>query len=351
MQVVTLVRRPGRAHDRVMRIESSVTSISWIPSEAITGMAKMPFEAGVAHYDDPPPDVVEDLEALRAADRFRFANELRAFVEVDDAGAIVGYGHLGGGRMGVTKVRAGRREVTFAAFAMPDLQPEPEVGDGWVRFVQTAGGRTGVPAPRRVARPPFAQWEAPLVWTTLALTIHADGTSEHEVVGGSPFPRSWIYDRDGKVVAKTGLLDFKHWYRHAFGKHSPWGDEDSPALVTAVETALERELSLAIMRGGAKPAIRKVAEGKTLTEQGEPGDEMFLLLDGVLTVEVDGETLAELGPGAVLGERALLEGGVRTSTLRAATRCKVAVARGDQIDRDVLAELSTGHRREEQRQR
>ena len=39
-----------------MRVESSVTSITWIPSEAISGMPKMPFELGVAHYDDPPPE-------------------------------------------------------------------------------------------------------------------------------------------------------------------------------------------------------------------------------------------------------------------------------------------------------
>jgi hypothetical protein len=49
----------------------------------------------------------------------------------------------------------------------------------------------------------------------------------------------------------------------------------------------------------------------------------------------------------VLGERAVLEGGVRTSTLRAATTCKVASARGDQLDRSALTELSTGHRRED----
>jgi hypothetical protein len=38
---------------------------------------------------------------------------------------------------------------------------------------------------------------------------------------------------------------------------------------------------------------------------------------------------------------------VRTSTLRTATVCKVAVAAGDQLDRSTLAELSTGHRRED----
>ena len=42
-----------------MRIESSVTAISWIPSEAIEGMPKVPFELGIGHYDEPPPDRLE----------------------------------------------------------------------------------------------------------------------------------------------------------------------------------------------------------------------------------------------------------------------------------------------------
>ena len=65
-----------------------------------------------------------------------------------------------------------------------------------------------------------------------------------------PVPRHWIYDHHGPLVQKSGLVDFKDWYQRAFGKHTPWGDEDSPALVTEVETALERELSGSIMRGG-----------------------------------------------------------------------------------------------------
>ena len=39
-----------------MRFEGSVTAISWIPSEAIEGLPKLPFELGVGHYDEPPPD-------------------------------------------------------------------------------------------------------------------------------------------------------------------------------------------------------------------------------------------------------------------------------------------------------
>ncbi len=331
-----------------MRIESSVTSLSWIPSEAVKGATKVPFEVGVAHYDQTPPEVLGDLAELRAADRFRFANRLAAWAEVED-GRVVdsGVGDGSGGMIGSTTMRLGKRSATFAAVSLPDLTSEPEVGDGWVRFTQTAGGRTGVPAPRRVRRAPFVQMSAPLAWSTLSLTLHADGRVEPELTGASPFPRHWVYGDDGALLAKTGLVDFKTWYRTAFGKHSPWGDEDSPALVTAVETALERALSEQLMRGDAKPTIKKVKKGRVLVEQGDQGDDLFLVLDGVLTVEVDGEPLAELGPGALLGERAALEGGVRTSTLRAVTACTVASAPASAIDRDALLEVATGHRRED----
>ena len=330
-----------------MRIESSVTSLSWIPSEAVTGMTRLPFEMGVAHYDPPPPDRLDDLEALRLADRFRFANDLRAWIEVED-GRIVRWGHEGRGHIGSTTVRMGPKAVTFQAVAFPDIRPEPEVSEAAVRFVQTAGGRTGVPAPRTVRRPPFVQVAAPLAWSTLALTIRADGTSEWEVPGASPFPRHWIYDHTGALAAKTGMIDFEQWYRTAFGKHSPWGDEDSPALVTVAETALERELSKRIMRAGARPEILGLEAGELLVRQGDPGEAIFLLLDGVLDVEVDGAKLAEVGPGAILGERAVLEGGRRTATLRAVTPVKVARAGAEEIDSDALAEVSRGHRREEE---
>jgi CRP-like cAMP-binding protein len=118
-------------------------------------------------------------------------------------------------------------------------------------------------------------------------------------------------------------------------------------LVTEVETALERSLATTIMRHDAKPSIRKVRIGTALVEQGQPGTELYLLLDGVLRVEIDGSALADLGPGSLVGERALLEGGRRTSTLRAVTACKVAVASATDIDPEALAELSLVHRRED----
>jgi hypothetical protein len=330
-----------------MNIRAAVTSISWIPSEAIAGATKLPFETGVAHYDPPPPDAIEDLEELRRTDRFRFANELHGWVEVRD-GRIVDYGQSGRGLIGSTTLQVGPKKAVFQAVALPDLQPAPDVTETKVTFFQTCGGRTGVPAPRRVRRAPFVQFSAPLAWTTLALEMHADGTCEHHLVGASPFPRHWVYGTSGELVKKSGLIDFSTWYRSAFGKHSPWGDEDSPALATEVETALERQLSADLMQGAAKPRVIKVDAGTAIVEQGDPGEELFLVLDGVVRVEVDGERIAEYGPGSMHGERAVLEGGLRTSTVRAVTKCKLAVAKADQVDREALQQLSAGHRREEQ---
>jgi CRP-like cAMP-binding protein len=102
------------------------------------------------------------------------------------------------------------------------------------------------------------------------------------------------------------------------------------------------------MHGATKPKIRKFAAGALITEQGEPGDELFLVLDGVVRVEVDGDRLAEYGPGSMHGERAFLEGGTRTSSVRAVTQCKLAMVSAAEVDRGPLEELSLGHRREDQ---
>lgn len=330
-----------------MRLEGSVTAVSWIPSESVTGIVfRVPFEVGFSHYDEPPPETLSDLDSLLRADRARFVNQLEAWIEVED-GVVVDHGQSGAGRIGATTLRLGRKDLSFAAVALPDRRQVEPIGADAVRFEQTAGGRTGVPAPRRVSRSPFVQFAAPLAWTTLSLTLHADGTKEFELAGASPFPRHWVYDEDGRLAAKSSTIDYQRWSTEAFGRHTPWGDTDSPAFVSEVESALERELSRLIMRSEAKPKIRRLREGQRLTTQGEQADELFLLLDGVLSVDVDGKALAEIGPGAVLGERAILESGRRTASLTAVTPCTVAVAAREAVNLESLQNLAGGHRREE----
>ena len=174
-----------------IRHESSVTAISWIPSEAIEGLSRIPFELGVTHYDQPPPDQIDDIDALRKADRFREANELRAFV-----------------------------------------------------------GRVG------------------------------------------PRTRARIHDPARRREAQHRTLDV----------------------------------------------------GATLTTQGESATDVYLVMDGIFAVEIDGQDVAGIGPGAVVGERAAVEGGIRTATLRATTRARVAAIAPHQLNPADLEELASSRR-------
>ncbi|MGH3496178.1 MAG: cyclic nucleotide-binding domain-containing protein [Nocardioidaceae bacterium] len=331
-----------------MHVQGCVTAVSWIPSEAVTGLVyRVPFSVGLSHYDATPPTVLPPLDEFLAADRARFVNRLQAWIEVRD-GVVVEYSHEGAGHIGSTTLRLAGAGMTFAAVPLPDRRTATRVSDTAVRFEQTAGGRTGVPAPRRVSHPPYVQLAAPLAWSTLSLTLHADGTQEYALVGASPFPRHWVYDHEHRLRHKSATIDYREWSTHAFGRHTPWGDTDSPALVAEVETALEHELADKIMRGGVRPQIRRLSAGDLLTQQHDEADELYLLLDGVLQVDVDGTPVAEVGPGALLGERAVLESGRRTATLVALTPCTIAAAHRDTIETDLLHEVSKGHRREEQ---
>ena len=104
-----------------IRIHSSVTSLSWIPSEAVTGLNKAVFGSGFTHYDAPPPDHILDLDALGASDAFRFANHLAAWIDVVD-GRVVDAGYTGGCVMGSTTVALAGKHATFAGVRFDDIR-------------------------------------------------------------------------------------------------------------------------------------------------------------------------------------------------------------------------------------
>ena len=105
-------------------------------------------------------------------------------------------------------------------------------------------------------------------------------------------------------------------------------------------------MSLQIMRAGHKPKIVNLAADDTLMREGESDDHIALVLDGVLSISVDGTVIGEVGPGAVIGERSALEGGARTATVTARARAKVAMTKADHISQEAREELAAGHRRE-----
>jgi Cyclic nucleotide-binding domain len=320
-----------------MRVDASATAITWLPFDALDRLDVIPLELAIAHHDDAPPEVVPDLDELRRQDAFREANELCAWIEVA-GGEIVDYGQRGRGLMGEgPELEA--QQVFFPAVEFPVIQPEPEVGDGWVRFTQTVGGRIGLPAPTRVVGRPYFHLGAVSAWTTLELVMRADGTAETRLVAASPFPRHSLYDADGRLVDVFGAVEFE------LGDGTPWGDEQTPAFAATVESELERRLATSILRDGAKLVRRRVARGETLVEQGKCGRDLFVLLDGVFDVEIDGEVVAQVGSGAILGERAVLGAGRRTATLRAVRSSRVAVIGSDEISRPDLIEISALHAR------
>ena len=195
----------------------------------------------MTRYDDPPPEILGDLDEWFAAERFRFANHLTAWIDVED-GLVAGAGYFGRGYISCTRIGP-HAEVTFQPAEFPEARTAPEMTPRGAWFTQTTGGRTGLPAPRPVSGKPYVQWRAPTVWTTLTLFIGADGSARGEMTGASPFPRHWIYDHQGQLAAKSGLADFRDWLLTSHGLHTPWGQEDSRPLVTVAESALERQLS------------------------------------------------------------------------------------------------------------
>jgi hypothetical protein len=295
-----------------MRVESSVTAITWLPFAALDALPELPIGIAIAQYDEPPPEVLGDLDELRDADRFREANELKGWIEVQ-GGRIVDHGRDGRGVLTGVGLDFEEGQVAFPAIQFPVLRPEPEVGDGFVRFQQTVGGRIGFPVPRPLRGRGYFHIGSAQAWTTLELIIRADGSSTGRLVAASPFPYHSIYDARGTFVSEHGLTDFDGWYRESHDE-SPWaGDE------------LEDELDRVAIRNGACLERRRLGCGEVLVEQGERGADMFLVVDGVLDVEVDGDPVARVGSGAVLGELAVLGDGRRTATVRAAGPSRVAV--------------------------
>lgn len=74
---------------------------------------------------------------------------------------------------------------------------------------------------------------------------------------------------------------------------------------------------LAKVRGMAEEV--EAEAGAVLMEQGDVGQEMFVIVSGQASVIVNGHRVASVGPGAALGEMALLELRPRSATVTAAT--------------------------------
>jgi hypothetical protein len=336
----------GKKKEKRMRIERCATSVSWIPSDSLPGPVRLPFERGLMHYDPPPPLQLADLDGMRRRGEFRFANCLRAWIEVDD-GKVLDCGYTGDGLvMGFTPFTAGPLRVMLPTKRNPEIRHSPEVVGTEATFVQTVGNRPGFSFVRPSVHWPFLRTRPFTIWTTIELTIGVDGSCRQRFVGASPFPRHWLYDDGGRLVEKAALTRSQVWLQTVFGMHTPWGGEDHVPVVAGPETALERRLSEQVMHAAERGKVHKLDVGEYLFRQSEHATSVALVLDGNLEVLVDGKFVGQAGPGTVIGELAARSGGQRTADLRALTECRVVEVPEAALSTDLLDELAMGHHRE-----
>jgi predicted acylesterase/phospholipase RssA/CRP-like cAMP-binding protein len=82
----------------------------------------------------------------------------------------------------------------------------------------------------------------------------------------------------------------------------------------------------------AATRVRPVAAGEWLLREGDPPGSAYVVRSGRLEVEVGGRVVRELGPGAVLGELALLTGEPRSAGVRARRDSSVLEVPRDAFD-------------------
>jgi serine/threonine-protein kinase len=109
---------------------------------------------------------------------------------------------------------------------------------------------------------------------------------------------------------------------------------DRYPTVAALRADLEQ-----FMKGGGWFETRAFPAGKTIVEEGAPGDAAYIIERGHCevwkTVRNERVLLRRLGPGEVFGETAVLTHGVRTASVVAADDVTLKVITGESLNREL----------------
>ena len=87
--------------------------------------------------------------------------------------------------------------------------------------------------------------------------------------------------------------------------------KSTPLFADVPEEALAKVATFA--------TLESAAEGKTIIREGAFSNDFYVIEDGTVKVEREGEHLADLGPGDVFGEQGLLEKQERSATVTASS--------------------------------
>ncbi len=112
------------------------------------------------------------------------------------------------------------------------------------------------------------------------------------------------------------------------------------AGVIAAQSEVEQRLIDQILHGSLDPTVTEWKVGTNLFQQGFFAQAVHLVLDGEVSVTVDGAEVTRLGPGHVFGEMAMLTNRQRTGTLTAVVPTTIASMGESSVDRDDLRALA-----------
>jgi CRP/FNR family cyclic AMP-dependent transcriptional regulator len=105
-------------------------------------------------------------------------------------------------------------------------------------------------------------------------------------------------------------------------------------MATKKDTYLDHLAEVPLFSACSRKDLEKIAKasdevevkkGRVLVDQGRPGHEFFLILEGEASVRRNNRKIASLGPGQYFGELSLLDRGPRTATVVADTDMRVLV--------------------------
>lgn len=118
---------------------------------------------------------------------------------------------------------------------------------------------------------------------------------------------------------------------------SPISTDDLARRIGSVEFFADLDEKIRLEIAGKIDTI-ELAAGDILVRQGEIAESMFLLIDGRLSVILergggDSKTLAELPAGSIVGEIALVAGGMRSATVTAAETSTIGVLTANTFNR------------------
>jgi CRP/FNR family transcriptional regulator, cyclic AMP receptor protein len=105
-------------------------------------------------------------------------------------------------------------------------------------------------------------------------------------------------------------------------------------VMASKQIKVQHLAGVSLFEGCSKKELEKVASagdeilmtaGSVIVDQGQTGREAFVVLSGKVEVKRSNRKIADLGPGAVVGELSLLDHGPRTATVTCVTDCELLV--------------------------